>query len=69
MARLYEDTQGPHEAPRVNKIQVWGEIKAVLEYHYLATLLDHDNDKVYTACKIMQDVRTRLELSDQETGG
>jgi len=67
MTGFEEDTQGPNESPRVNKMLVWQEIKAVLEHHYLAALMHPDNDEAYTAWKIMQDVRTHLELSVQET--
>ena len=67
MASIDEDTQGPNEAPRVNKMLVWQEIKAVLEHHYLAALMHHDNDEAYTAWKIMQDVRIHLELTAEET--
>ena len=67
MASFHEDTQGPNEAPRVDKIQVWNDIRAVLEHHYLAALMHPDNDEAYTAWKIMQDVRIHLELTAEET--
>ena len=69
MASFHEDTQGPNEAPRVDKTQVWNDIKAVLERHYIFSLMHPDNDEAYTAWKIMQDVRTHLQLSIEETGG
>ena len=67
MASFEEYTNGPNESPRVNKTQVWRDIKAVLERHYLSALMRPDNDEAYTAWKIMQDVRTHLELTVEET--
>jgi len=69
MAGFHGGTQGPKESPRVNKIQVWHDIKAVLERHYLAPLMRPDRLDAHTAWKIMQDVRMHLGLSVQETKG
>ena len=69
MAGFEENMQGPNEAPRVNKLLVWYDIKAVLESHYIAHLMLPDNDEADTAWKIMQDVRKHLQLSVEETEG
>ena len=67
MAGFHDGTQGPNESPRVNKLQVWKDIKVVLERHYINALMHPNNDEAHTAWKIMQAVRTHLELSVQET--
>jgi len=67
MTSFQENTQEPEQVPGVNKTQVFEDIKAVLEQHYLSYLMQPDNDEAYTAYKIMQDVRKHLELSVEET--